>query len=107
MIILPDKVCVIRVRKVGLVSYKDFNISVSSTNFREGETVPRDARVVGSTWQFVNKNGIPDRRYKNNKQIPICLYGTVHLRSSAGAGINVELLISRVQKAQDFKDLVV
>lgn len=107
LIILPDKVFVIRGKKVGLVDYKDFNISVSSTNFVESEPVPKDARVIGSTWQFVNKNGTPDRRYKNNKQLPICLYGTVRLSSASGAGINVELMISNIQKAQDFKDLVI
>lgn len=107
LIILPDKVFVIRGKKVGLVDYKDFNISVSSSNFRENEKVPGDARVVGSTWQFVNANGTPDRRYKNNRQIPICLYGTVRLYSAGGAGINVELMTSNIQKAQDFRDLVV
>lgn len=107
LIILPDKVFVIRGKKVGLVDYKDFNISVSSSNFRENEKVPADARVVGTTWQYVNANGTPDRRYKNNRQIPICLYGTVRLYSAGGAGINVELMTSNIQKAQDFRDLVV
>lgn len=105
LVILPDKVFVIRGKKVGLVDYKDFNISVSSTNFRENEKVPGDAHVVGTTWQFVNANGTPDRRYKNNRQIPVCLYGTVRLYSAGGAGINVELMTSDVQKARDFRDL--
>lgn len=107
LIILPDKVFVIRGKKVGLVDYTDFNVSVSSSNFRENEKVPADARVVGTTWQYVNANGTPDRRYKNNRQIPICLYGTVRLYSAGGAGINVELMTSNIQKAQDFRNLVV
>jgi len=107
LIILPDKVFVIRKRKIGMVEYKDFNIFVSSTKFIESEEVPGDARVVGSTWQYVNVNGTPDRRFKNNKQIPICLYGTVRLYSASGAGINVELMISNIQKSQDFRDLIV
>lgn len=107
LIVLPDKVFVVRGKKVGMVDYKDFVISVSSTNFRENERVPSDAHVVGTTWQFVNANGTPDRRYKNNRQVPICLYGTVRLYSAGGAGINVELMTSNVQKALDFRDLVV
>ncbi len=107
LIILPDKVFVVRGKKVALVDYKDFNISVSSSDFRENEKVPADARVIGTTWQYVNANGTPDRRYKNNRQIPICLYGTVRLYSAGGAGINVELMTSNIQKAQDFRDLVV
>lgn len=107
LIILPDKVFVICGKRVVLVDYKDFHISVSSCSFRENEKVPGDAKVVGTTWQYVNANGTPDRRFKNNRQIPICLYGTVHLYSDGGSGINVEVMTSNIQKAKDFGDLVV
>lgn len=90
-----------------MVNYKDFNISVSSSNFRENEKVPGDVHVVGTTWQFVNSNGTLDRSYMNNRQIPICLCDTVRLYSASGAGINVELMTSNIQKTQGFRDLVV
>ena len=104
LIILPDKVFFVRKRKVGMIDYADFRISVSSVRFVERDPVPKDAQVVGQTWQFVNKNGTPDQRYKNNKQIPVCLYGQVFLRSSSG--LNVELQISNVQNARDFSELI-
>lgn len=104
LIILPDKVFFVRKRKVGMIDYSDFRISVSSVRFVETDPVPKDAQVVGQTWQYVNKNGTPDQRYKNNKQIPLCLYGQVFLRSSSG--LNVELQISNIQNTRDFAELI-
>lgn len=104
LIILPDKVFFVRKRKVGMIDYNDFRISVSSVRFVERDPIPKDAQVVGQTWQYVNKNGTPDQRFKNNKQIPVCLYGQVFLRSSSG--LNVELQISNVQNARDFAELI-
>lgn len=104
LIILPDKVFFVRKRKVGMIDYSDFRISVSSVRFVETDPIPKDAQVVGYTWQYVNKNGTPDQRFKNNKQIPLCLYGQVFLRSSSG--LNVELQISNVQNARDFAELI-
>ncbi len=106
LILLPDKIFVVQGRKVGLVDYSDVSVSVSNSNFRESEKVPKDARVIGTTWQFVNKNGTPDKRHKNNRQIPICLYGVVRIRSAQGAGLNVELMLSDIQKAEDFGNMV-
>lgn len=105
LIILPDKVFFVRKRKIGAIDYSDFRISVSSVRFVERDTVPKDATVVGQTWQYVNKNGTPDQRYRNNKQIPLCQYGQVFLRSSSG--LNVELQISSLQNTRDFGDLII
>lgn len=104
LIFLPDKVFIIRKNKVGLINYEDVSIRVSETRFIESDPVPRDAVVVGSTWQYVNKNGTPDRRYSNNRQLPICQYGVVYLTSRTG--LNVEMQFSNVNKTQDFKELI-
>lgn len=104
LIFLPDKVFIIRKSKVGLVNYEDVSIRVSQTRFIESDPVPKDAIVVGSTWQYVNKNGTPDRRYSNNRQLPICQYGVVYLTS--GTGLNVEMQFSNVNKTQDFEELI-
>lgn len=104
LIFLPDKVFIIRKSKVGLVNYEDINIRTSQTNFIEHAAVPKDAVVVGSTWQYVNKNGTPDRRYSNNRQLPICQYGVVYLTSASG--LNIELHVSNVNKSRDFEELI-
>ena len=104
LIILPDKVLFVRKRKVGAIDYSDFIINVSSTRFVESDPVPKDAQIVGQTWQYVNKNGTPDRRHKDNKQFPVCMYGQITLRSASG--LNVELHISNLQNALDFAELI-
>lgn len=104
LIILPDKVLFVRKCKVGAIDYSDFIINVSSTRFVESDPVPKDAQIVGQTWQYVNKNGTPDRRHKDNKQFPICMYGQITLRSASG--LNVELHISNLQNTLDFAELI-
>lgn len=104
LIILPDKVLFVRKRKVGAIDYSDFIINVSSTRFVESDPVPKDAQIVGQTWQYVNKNGTPDRRHKDNKQFPVCMYGQITLRSASG--LNVELHISNLQNTLDFAELI-
>lgn len=104
LLILPDKVFIIRGSKVGAENYDKVQIQISSTNFVESNPVPKDAQIVGQTWQYVNKNGTPDRRYSNNRQLPVCLYGVVRLTSPSG--INVEIQISNIQKCRDFDMLI-
>ncbi|TEB07773.1 hypothetical protein Psch_01328 [Pelotomaculum schinkii] len=103
LLFLPDKVFIIRKKKVGAVNYSDVVIRTSQVKFVETGRVPKDAQVVDSTWQYVNKNGTPDRRYSNNRQLPICLYGIVTITSPNG--INVEMQFSNIQKTQDFEAL--
>jgi len=69
---------------VGAVSYNDLSIAHSTTRFIEAQGVPADATVVGQTWKYVNKSGTPDKRFKNNYQIPIALYEEIHFASKSG-----------------------
>jgi hypothetical protein len=55
--------------------------------------VPKDATVTGSTWRYVNKKGGPDRRFKNNPEIPICAYEKLHV--SSPTGLNEMIQVSR------------
>ena len=61
-------------------------------------SAPRDAVVVGQTWKHPNKNGGPDRRFANNRQLPICLYESIYLRSPNG--LNELLQVSSRGHAQ-------
>lgn len=80
----PDHVFVFEKRKVGAVSYHDLQVNVSSTRFIEEGRIPKDGRQVDSTWRYVNKNGTPDKRFSNNKQLPVMRYGELTLTSSTG-----------------------
>lgn len=100
LIMLPDKMLVVRKNNVGVVSYENLHINVNGTRFIESEGVPRDSQILSYTWQYVNKNGSPDRRYSNNKQLPICLYAAILITSAEG--LNVEIQCSNVSIAEEF-----
>ena len=61
----------------------------------EDKAVPKDSQVVGQTWQYVNKSGGPDKRFKNNRRLPICLYGELELHSASG--LNTVIMFSNAQ----------
>lgn len=101
LLILPDKILIVRDHAIGVVDYSSIRISSSQVNFVEDESVPSDAEIVGQTWKYVNKNGTPDKRFKDNKQLSICLYGVVYI-SSIG-GLNIELQCSNYRRANEFE----
>lgn len=90
----PERILLFVRNGVGAVSYNDLSIVTNHKRFIEDETVPRDAQVVDHTWQYVNKDGGPDRRFKTNPKIPICLYEELWLNSSTG--LNEVIQVSRI-----------
>lgn len=91
--LLPDVVLVVHGKKFGAVGYADLELRWQDSNFIEEGNVPSDAEIVGHTWKHPNKSGGPDRRFKENFQIPICRYEVLHLRS--GSGLNELLEFSK------------
>jgi hypothetical protein len=79
---------------VGAVAYSNLHAEPSVTRFVEDGAIPRDAKVVDRTWRFVNKKGGPDRRFKSNRELPICAYGELALTSESGVS---ELLMTSQQ----------
>lgn len=67
-----------------LIDLRDVTIEFGGVNFIEEEHVPEDTQVVRHTWAKVNKDGSPDRRFKDNYQIPVCLYGKLKFTSNTG-----------------------
>jgi hypothetical protein len=81
---LPDCLLVLEGRRAGALGYHEVRGQSGTTRFIESDTLSPDARVVGETWQYVNKDGRPDRRFANNRQLAICEYGTLRLGSASG-----------------------
>lgn len=94
LIFLPDMLIVKQGRKMGALSYDDFAYNFSQSNFVESDSVPKDAEIVGRTWKYVNKSGGPDKRFKGNKELPICKYGRLHFTSDSG--LNTVIMYSNV-----------
>ena len=84
----------------GGIGYGDFHVGQGYTRFIEDEPVPSDATIVDHTWRYVNKNGSPDRRFNNNRQLPILQLGVLTLTSSTG--LNIRLNTSNPQQSIAF-----
>lgn len=102
--ILPDRIIVKGKKGWGAIEYSDLDIIVGSRTFIEDGTVPKDAEVIGYTWQYVNKNGSPDKRYKNNRQLPQCNYGSLTIVS--GTAMNVLLYTSSISHTKKFLSIM-
>lgn len=100
----PDKVLIFEENGVGAVSYPNLRISVESTRFIEDGSVPRDAKVVDRTWKYVNKRGGPDKRFKDNRELPIALYEDLNFTSDTG--LNERIEISRVGFGSGFSNAI-
>ena len=81
----PDRILVYENDRIGAVSYPDIQLESGNTRFiEEPREVPSDAQIVDHTWQYVNKKGGPDRRFKDNRELPIALYSNLHFKSQTG-----------------------
>ncbi|TOO93687.1 hypothetical protein CGH27_25445, partial [Vibrio parahaemolyticus] len=87
----PDRVLVYDTTGVGAVSYQDLVVMVGDKKFIEEESVPADALIVDKTWKYVNKSGGPDRRFKDNHELPICLYQELSFTSQSGLNELIQL----------------
>lgn len=99
---LPDAILYRDGVGFGAIAYSDFRLAQGFTRFIESEGVPADATVVDRTWRYVNKNGGPDRRFNNNRQLPVLRLGVLVLTSSKG--LNIQLNTSNPQQSLAFAD---
>ncbi|MEW6736417.1 MAG: hypothetical protein AB1489_34310 [Acidobacteriota bacterium] len=83
-----------------LLEYKEIRLEFTISQFIEEEALARDTTVIGETWAKVNKDGSPDKRFKDNYQIPIAQYGKLSITSSTG--MNEEYMVSNAEIAQSF-----
>ncbi|HEX5405624.1 MAG TPA: DUF4236 domain-containing protein [Pseudonocardiaceae bacterium] len=96
--LLPDRMLVKDGSVYADVDYRMLQVSWQEERFIETEPVPSDSLIVGHTWRYVNKSGGPDRRFKDNTQLPIVKYGQLNMESPAG--LNLVWTFSRVDTAQ-------
>lgn len=102
MYFMPDVVLVQDGGRVGAVNYTQLDVRWEDSRFIETERGPGDARIVDHTWKHPNKSGGPDRRFKDNRQIPICLYEAIHFTSSSG--LNELVQVSKTGVTDGFAD---
>lgn len=83
-----------------LIDLREIELDYSPMQFVEDEAVPPDSQVVGQTWAKVNKDGRPDLRFRDNRQIPLCLYGKMLITSPGG--VEEEYQFSNSNAAAEF-----
>ena len=93
---LPDVALVEDGATMGAIAYSQLSVTWQDSNFIESGIVPADAEVIRHTWKHPNKSGGPDRRFRDNRQIPVCRYEAMHLRSASGLNELVEFSRSGV-----------
>jgi hypothetical protein len=99
-IFFPEGVLIYRRERYEGVSYKSFKVAFTPARFFEEEAVPADAEIVGRTWRHTREDGSPDRRYAPNPQIPVVLYGLLHI--SGPSGLDMRLQVSNSAAAARF-----
>tara|TARA_R110002049_G_scaffold75237_1_gene193625 strand:- start:252 stop:1361 length:1110 start_codon:yes stop_codon:yes gene_type:complete len=86
----------------GLIEIDELDLTFESMNFLETEKIPKDSKIVGETWAKVNKDGTPDRRFKDNYKIPIARYGELTFKSNTG--VFEVFLISNKEYSEEFAE---
>lgn len=87
-------------RQFALIDIKDFELEFIPVKFLEEERIPADAETIDYTWAKVNKNGQPDKRFKDNYRIPIVRYGDINI--SSDSGLKESYSFSNVEYARQF-----
>lgn len=101
---LPDQMLVYQNGSFGEVKYNTLSVVQSVSQFIESGYLPRDSQRVGTTWQYPNKSGGPDLRFKDNPEIPVMQYG--YLDISSPSGFHIVLQISNTHATTAFDEAV-
>lgn len=97
----PDRLLIYDASGIDALAYSDLKVDTQTSRFVEGERVPGDSQQVDSTWRYVNKKGRPDRRFNNNRQLPIMQYGV--LAFSSASGLSTLFMCSRADVTTAFR----
>ena len=85
-----------------LIDVIELGIEFAATGFTESEAPPSDAKLIGTTWAKANKNGSRDRRFANNRELPILRYGSLSI--SSGGGMNEVFMFSDAEATASFAE---
>lgn len=84
---LPDALLINKNGVNKAIDYKDLQVDLRSENFLEEEKVA-DATLIDKTYLHSNKDGSPDKRYKDNPEVNLVEYGVLEMKNT-----NIDLVI--------------
>ncbi|WP_246820876.1 hypothetical protein [Bradyrhizobium iriomotense] len=85
-----------------LLDLNEAKTTLVPQKFQETDINPHDAKRVGTAWKYSNRDGTPDRRYTNNSEIPVLLYGEIRWQSDSG--LSEAYMFSNAEAAAAFVD---
>lgn len=78
---LPDALLINKNGQNKAIDYKDLQVDLRSENFLE-EVEVRDATLIDKTYLHTNKDGSPDKRYKDNPEVNLVEYGVLEMKNT-------------------------
>lgn len=85
---------------IAVLDASEVSLAGRQLGFIECEKVPSDAEVIEHTWFKTNKDGSPDRRFRDNYEIPVVRYGCLTVESDRG--LSDEWMVSNVDATLSF-----
>ena len=77
---LPDALLINKNGINKAIDYKDLEVDLRSENFLEEKKIA-DATMIEKTYLHVNKDGGPDKRYKDNQEVYLVEYGVLEMKN--------------------------
>lgn len=78
---LPDALLINKNGVNKAIDYEDLQVDLRSENFLEEEKVA-DATLIDKTYLHPNKDGSPDKRYKDNPEVNLVEYGVLEIKNT-------------------------
>ena len=79
---LPDALLLAKNKDLKAIDYKDLRVDLRAEDFKEEGEVAKDAIVLEKTYKHANKDGSPDKRYKDNPEVSLVEYGILQMENS-------------------------
>lgn len=98
----PDKLFICEKNKIAALAYDSLRLTCTNQKVISDGQRPDDATLVGSTWKYLNTSGGPDKRFKDNRELPIYLYSEISFQSDTG--LHEKIQASKKEIAKTFKD---
>lgn len=98
----PDRIIILDGFKVFGCKYNNLEFNIFDSTYVESGIIPKDAKVIHYTWKYVNKKGGPDKRFKDNRKLPVCDYGGLIVNS--GDNIKCRIQFSNIDLTEELME---
>jgi len=96
----PDRIFVTEGKQIGTVNYKDLILEYGKMHMVIQSDPPNDSKLINHVWQYANKDGTPDKRHPDNKQLPVYEIGQINFKSETG--LNESIQFSNPESSEIF-----